>query len=210
MKKPDFKSPHWTSSTPPPSPVTDLARSLLREIGENPDREGLLRTPERFEKAFRELTEGYAKTGLEAVGEGIFESESSGPVCVRQIEFFSLCEHHLLPFWGRASIAYLPGQKILGLSKLARIVDVFARRLQVQERLTAQIGECIRDSIQARAVVVSVEAQHMCMMMRGVRKIGGTTATEFAWKSDGVSPEEMGRLFAQLRNQSQESLCAYS
>lgn len=178
--------------------LPELAKVLFQQIGEDPNREGLQRTPERFAKALMELTVGYQKTGREVIGEGVFESESNGPVSVQGIEFFSLCEHHILPFWGKASVAYLPGEKILGLSKIARVVDVFAKRLQVQERLTTEIGECLKDTIQPRAVLVTIEAQHMCMMMRGVGKIGGMTKTEFLWKSDEVSEVEMNRLIAQL------------
>ncbi len=178
--------------------LPDLARSLFNLIGEDPNREGLLRTPERFAKAMIELTKGYSQSEGDVIGEGIFKSESNGPVSVRDIEFFSLCEHHLLPFWGKASIAYLPADRILGLSKLARIVDMYGRRLQVQERLTAEIGGCIKQAINARAVIVSVEAQHMCMMMRGVGKVQSSTKTEFAWRSDDVDSSEFNRLLAQI------------
>lgn len=178
--------------------LSEMAEVMLRQIGEDPKREGLKKTPERFAKALLELTQGYGLSGREAIGDGIFESESRGPVCVREIEFFSLCEHHILPFWGKASIGYLPGEKILGLSKMARVVDVFSQRLQVQERLTAQIGECLKEEIRPRAVVVSVEAQHMCMMMRGVGKIESVTKTEFLWKADDVDLAEINRLLVQL------------
>lgn len=156
-----------------------MCSQALMEIGEDPTREGLVRTPHRFRKAFHELTRGYSMTAREAVGEGIFESESSGPVFVKEIEFFSLCEHHLLPFWGKVTIGYVPEDKILGLSKLARVVEVFARRLQVQERLTKEIAESISELVGARAVSVIVEASHMCMAMRGVSKPGSMTRTEF-------------------------------
>lgn len=178
--------------------LPEIAQTLFHQIGEDPNREGLKRTPERFAKAMLELTEGYSMTGIEAIGEGIFESESTGPVSVRDIEFFSLCEHHVLPFWGKVSVAYLPGEKILGLSKIGRVVDVFAKRLQVQERLTAQIGECIRDSIKARAVIVTIEAQHMCMMMRGVGKVESFTKSEFLWSEEGLSQIELDRMIVQL------------
>ena len=145
-----------------------LARGIFLEIGENPMREGLVRTPERFQKAFRDLTSGYGLTAEDAAGEGIFESESQGIVSVKDIEFYSLCEHHMLPFWGKASIGYIPRNKILGLSKIARVLDVFARRLQVQERLTKEVADGIFKLVDAKAVAVTIEAQHMCMMMRGV------------------------------------------
>jgi len=182
------------------SRLPEIAHALFNHIGEDPEREGLKRTPERFAKALLELTKGYHLTAPEVIGEGIFESESSGPVSVNDIEFFSLCEHHILPFWGKVSIAYLPGEKILGLSKLARVVDVFAKRLQVQERLTAEVGECLKEAIDPRAVLVSVEAQHMCMMMRGVGKVGSQTKTEFFWKKGDVDDLEISRLFAQISN----------
>jgi GTP cyclohydrolase I len=137
-------------------------------------------------------------TDLDAVGSGVFASESNGPICVQGVEFFSLCEHHLLPFWGSASVAYLPGNKILGLSKVARIVDMYARRLQVQERLTSEVVECIKRAVNPRAVVVAVEAQHMCMMMRGVNKVGSSTKTQVVWHADDVSSQELDRLIAQL------------
>lgn len=173
----------------------ELCRSLFQVVGEDPHREGLIKTPERFRKAMIELTRGYHLTARDAVGEGVFASESNGPVFVRNIEFYSLCEHHLLPFWGHASIGYVPGDKILGLSKLARVVEVFARRLQVQERLTREIGEAIQELIGARAVVVTVEASHMCMMMRGVRKQDSTTRTEFHLGLDNLPETEVSRLW---------------
>lgn len=186
------------SNTAPIFRLPEIAHTLFRHIGEDPSREGLKKTPERFAKALLELTRGYNLTGREVVGEGIFESESTGPVSVNEIEFYSLCEHHILPFWGKASVAYIPREKILGLSKVARVVDVFSKRLQVQERLTQQIAECIKEVIDPRAVIVSVEAQHMCMMMRGVGKISSFTKSEFLWKSEEVSEAEVNRLIAQI------------
>jgi GTP cyclohydrolase I len=168
----------------------DLCRKMLTEIGENPEREGLLKTPERFRKAFEELTCGYAVSVQDAVGDGIFQSESPGIILVKDIEFFSLCEHHLLPFVGKASIAYLPGKKILGLSKLARVVELFARRLQVQERLTKEVADSIEKLVDARAVKVVIEATHMCMSMRGIRKINAVTRTEYQNIKDSLTEEE--------------------
>jgi GTP cyclohydrolase I len=167
-----------------------LVRNLLQEIGEDPAREGLQRTPERFHKAFLELTSGYALTVEDVVGEGVFDSESTGPIVVKEIEFFSLCEHHLLPFMGTVSIGYVPNEKILGLSKLARIVDVFSKRLQVQERLTREIADAIFSSVDAKAVMVSVEASHMCMSMRGVKKISSRTRTVYQLGFDKLDTEE--------------------
>lgn len=181
--------------TTPVDHSEELCRSLFQEIGENPLREGLLKTPERFRKAIMELTRGYHLSARDAVGEGIFETESNGPIFVRRIEFYSLCEHHILPFWGHASIGYVPTDKILGLSKLARVVEVFARRLQVQERLTREIGEAIQELVNAKAVVVSVEASHMCMMMRGVRKQDSTTRTEFHTGLESLSEHDVARLW---------------
>ena len=178
--------------------IAQLALSLFSQIGEDPSREGLLRTPHRFEKAMQELTIGYRLSPEQVVGEGIFESESNGLVCVKDIEFYSLCEHHLLPFWGKASIAYYPNGKILGLSKLARILEVFARRLQVQERLTKEVGDSIRKITDARAVAVSIEAQHMCMMMRGVRKQESSTKTEYCAGIENLPPREQERIWKQL------------
>lgn len=172
-----------------------LCRAMFLEIGEDANREGLQRTPERFRKSMAELTSGYKMTPEEVVGEGIFTAEGSGPVFVRDIEFFSLCEHHVLPFWGKVSIGYLPNGKILGLSKLARIVDVYARRLQVQERLTAEVGQAIHKLVDARAVVVTVEASHMCMMMRGVRKQESTTRTEFQAGLENLTADERVRMW---------------
>jgi GTP cyclohydrolase I len=176
-----------------------LCRQLLKDIGEDPSREGLQRTPERFHKAFLELTSGYQKTVAEVIGEGVFEGESNGPIVMNDIEFFSLCEHHLLPFWGKANIAYLPGEKILGLSKLARVVEVFARRLQVQERLTREIADAIRDAVGARAVVVSINASHMCMAMRGVGKPDAMTYTSYKTGFEKLTSEEKDSLLRNLK-----------
>ena len=155
----------------------DLYRELLRRIGENPHRDGLLRTPERVEKSMEFLTCGYKQTVNEVLHDALFEVDYDEMVIVRDIEFFSLCEHHLLPFFGRAHIAYVPNGKVIGLSKIARLVDVFGRRLQVQERLTRQISDAIEEAIKPQGVGVILEAQHLCMMMRGVEKQQSTTVT---------------------------------
>ncbi len=178
--------------------TADLVQIILNNIGEDPTREGLIRTPERFEKALAELTSGYKENLIDVVGEGVFEAENAGLVSVREIEFFSLCEHHMLPFWGKVSIAYYPDRHILGLSKLARVVDVFAKRLQVQERLTREVAESIFNLIDARAVAVKVQAQHMCMMMRGVKKIDSNTATEFSVNLEKLKPDETQRIWKAL------------
>lgn len=152
-------------------------RGLLEDLGEDPGREGLLRTPQRVAKAMLELTSGQGRTAEEVVGEGLFEEDCSEMVLVKDIEFYSLCEHHMLPFYGRVHVAYIPNGKILGLSKLARITDVFARRLQVQERMTVQIAEAIQDLLQPKGVGVVADARHLCMMMRGVQKQNSSTMT---------------------------------
>src|SRR5690606_17763938 len=140
-------------------------------------REGLLKTPERVERSLRFLTSGYSLTVTDVVNGALFEAESSEMVVLKAIEFYSLCEHHMLPFFGTVAIGYIPGAKILGLSKFARVVDVFARRLQVQERLTAQIADALEEVLRPQGVAVVIEASHLCMMMRGVEKQGSTTLT---------------------------------
>lgn len=153
-------------------------QAILQHIGEDPQREGLVKTPARVAKALAEVTTGYHQDAREILRSAIFDAtDSQGLVLVRDIPFYSLCEHHILPFFGQVHIAYLPGSHITGLSKLARTVEVFARRLQVQERLTRQIAEAIMEALDAQGVVVVVEAQHMCMQMRGVEKPGTVTTT---------------------------------
>ncbi|MBR4674844.1 MAG: GTP cyclohydrolase I FolE [Victivallales bacterium] len=148
----------------------NLIRQMLLNIGENPDREGLRKTPERMAKALEFLTKGYAQNPDDVVGEAIFNEECNHMVIVRDIEVYSLCEHHLLPFFGRCHIGYIPKGKVYGVSKIARLVDCFARRLQIQERLTEQIAHFIKDKINAEGVGVVMECHHLCMMMRGVEK----------------------------------------
>jgi GTP cyclohydrolase IA len=157
--------------------ISELMREVLVELGENPDREGLVRTPLRTEKALTYLTSGYSADLNAIVNGALFDVEYDEMVIVKDIEFFSLCEHHLLPFYGKAHVAYLPGRKVIGLSKLPRIVDVFARRLQVQERMTQQIAETIQDVLKPKGVGVICEARHFCMMMRGVEKQHSGTVT---------------------------------
>jgi GTP cyclohydrolase I len=163
--------------TQPTTPTSELIRQLLENLGEDPTREGLLRTPERVDRSFQELTQGSRQTVEEVVGHGVFEEDCSEMVLVKDIEFYSLCEHHLLPFYGRVHVAYIPDKKIIGLSKLPRIVDVFARRLQVQERMTVQIAEAIQQVLTPKGVGVVADAYHLCMMMRGVQKQNSSTMT---------------------------------
>jgi GTP cyclohydrolase I len=152
-------------------------RGILEQLGEDPNREGLLRTPERAEKALRFLTSGYEVDIDSIVNGALFTHECDGMVVVKDIEFFSMCEHHLLPFFGKVHVGYLPDKKVIGLSKIPRIVDAFARRLQLQERLTQQVAETIRDVVQPHGVGVICEARHFCMMMRGVEKQHSGTLT---------------------------------
>ena len=152
------------------SSIAPNIRDILAALGEDPERQGLLRTPERSEKAFRYLTSGYGADVRQIVNGALFDVKYDEVVIVRDIEFFSLCEHHLLPFFGKMHVAYLPDQKVIGLSKIPRIVDVFARRLQIQERLTQQVAETIQDLVSPLGVAVICEARHFCMMMRGVEK----------------------------------------
>ena len=155
-------------------------RAILEIIGEDPEREGLKKTPERAARAMWYATRGYRQNVDEVIHEALFKVRDSQLVIVRNVEFYSLCEHHILPFFGHVSIGYLPGEKIVGLSKVARIVDMFARRLQVQERLTAELAEVMSDSLGARGVIVRVEARHLCMAMRGVQKQDSETVTTVA------------------------------
>ena len=158
-------------------PMEDLVRRQLELLGEDPEREGLVRTPERVARSMQWLTQGYAMDVETVVGDAVFEETHEGMVMVRDIELYSLCEHHMLPFFGKAHIAYIPNGRIIGLSKLPRIVEVYARRLQVQERLTEQVAQAIEDVLRPRGVGVVIEAVHLCMMMRGVEKQNSSTIT---------------------------------
>ena len=150
--------------------IAEHIREVLTLIGEDPEREGLVRTPERTEKALKYLTSGYSADIGKIVNGALFEVQYDEIVIVRDIEFFSMCEHHMLPFFGKMHVAYLPGEKVIGLSKIPRIVDVFARRLQIQERLTQQVADTLQELLSPRGVAVICEARHFCMMMRGVEK----------------------------------------
>lgn len=150
--------------------IAELVRKMIVQLGEDPDREGLRRTPERFEKALRFLTSGYEQNVEQLLNGATFSVAYDEMVIVKDIEFFSLCEHHLLPFFGKVHIAYLPNKKVIGLSKVARLVNMFARRMQIQERMTSQIAQALEDRIDPQGVGVIVEARHLCMQMRGVEK----------------------------------------
>ena len=157
--------------------IADLTKLLLKEIGEDPNREGLIKTPSRVSKAWSFFSRGYNQDVDEIINDAIFNENAKDMVVVRDVEFFSLCEYHLIPFFGKAHVAYIPNGKVVGLSKIPRIIDMFSRRLQVQERLTRQIAETMQDVLEPIGVAVIMEGQHMCMQMRGVEKQNSLTTT---------------------------------
>ncbi|HET9027873.1 MAG TPA: GTP cyclohydrolase I FolE [Trueperaceae bacterium] len=157
--------------------MSQLVSELIGRLGENVEREGLIKTPDRVSRSLSYLTSGYRTSVHEVVNDALFEAEGPEMIVVKGIEFYSMCEHHLLPFFGRAHIGYIPNTQVLGLSKFARVVDVFARRLQLQERLTSQVADALMEVLQPRGLAVVTEASHLCMMMRGVEKQGSTTRT---------------------------------
>ena len=157
--------------------LAPLYRQIISTLGENPDREGLTKTPERVAKSMQFLTYGYKIDPREVLRSAIFREDYNQMVIVKDIDFYSMCEHHMLPFFGKAHVAYIPKGKITGLSKIARVVEILARRLQIQERLTTQIKECIQEVLEPQGVMVVLEAQHMCMQMRGVEKMHSITTT---------------------------------
>jgi len=150
--------------------IHNAVRNSLIEIGEDPDRQGLVKTPDRVARMYDELTAGYSTDHVKLINGALFDVEYNEPVLVKDIEFYSLCEHHMLPFFGRAYVAYIPNGKVIGLSKIPRIVEMFARRLQVQERMTAEIAQFIQETLNPKGVAVLIEGSHMCAMMRGVKK----------------------------------------
>jgi len=178
----------------------DLAayyKNIIREIGEDPEREGLLNTPARAARAMQYLTRGYHQTLEEVHNNAIFDSDNDEMILVKNIEVYSMCEHHLLPFIGKCHVAYIPTGKVIGLSKIARIVDMFARRLQIQENLTKQIADCLMEIIQPSGVGVIIEAQHLCMMMRGVEKQNSMMTTSMmlgSFRKDDRTRSEFVRL----------------
>ena len=157
--------------------LTENYKSIINHLGEDPEREGLQKTPERIAKAMQFLTQGYDQDAEAVVRSAMFTEECSEMVIVKDIEIYSMCEHHMLPFFGRAHVAYIPNGKIVGLSKIARVVDIYARRLQVQERLTQQVLHCLDNTLKPQGVAVVIEASHLCMMMRGVQKQNSSTTT---------------------------------
>lgn len=175
-------------------------KAILEAVGEDPAREGLLRTPHRAAKAMEFLTQGYRQDLAELVNDAVFTTDNNEMVIVRDIELYSLCEHHLLPFLGRAHVAYLPDNKVIGLSKIPRIVDMFARRLQIQEKLTQQIGNCIQEVTGAKGVAVVVEAKHLCAMMRGVQKQNSSMTTSMMLGRFRDDPRTRQEFLTLIRN----------
>ena len=199
MKSASLHSFH-EAHTPPTEvriPFQQLVHEMLQQLGEDPKREGLRETPARVEASLKWLTRGYQMDVEDVIGDAIFTEKHENMICVRDIEIYSLCEHHLLPFFGRAHVAYLPNGKIVGLSKIPRVVEVFARRLQVQERLTDQVADALCRVLKPLGVGVVIEAYHLCMMMRGVEKQNSKTVTSAlrgAFRDDGKTRDEFLRL----------------
>jgi GTP cyclohydrolase IA len=189
-----YETPLAASST------QELLRELLLRLGEDPDRDGLRRTPERMQKALEYLTKGYQQDPTAVLQDALFEVSYDEMVIVKDIEMFSLCEHHLLPFFGKVHVAYIPNGKVLGLSKIPRLVDIFARRLQVQERLTVQVAETIQEAIQPQGVGVVVEARHLCVMMRGVEKQHSSAVTSHMLGSFRSSDKTREEFLSLIRN----------
>jgi GTP cyclohydrolase IA len=177
--------------------MAEAVKTILENVGEKPNREGLLKTPERVAKAFSYLTQGYEQDAAEVLRSAMFNESYSEMVVVKDIEVYSLCEHHMLPFFGKAHVAYIPNGKIVGLSKIPRVVDVFARRLQVQERLTIEVRDAIQETLQPLGVAVVLECQHLCMQMRGVSKQNSVT-TSSAFSGEFLHSEKTRKEFISL------------
>ena len=191
------------SGDKPGSAIPDLVRKMIAELGEDPNRDGLQRTPERVAQTFQELTRGYGMNVTEILNGALFEVCYDEMVIVKDIEMYSLCEHHLLPFFGKVHVAYLPRKKVIGLSKIARVVDMYARRFQIQERLTNQIAETIQDAIDPVGVGVIIEAKHLCMIMRGVEKQHSSAVTSAmlgAFRENQQTREEFLSLVSRTTN----------
>ncbi|MBM4345480.1 MAG: GTP cyclohydrolase I FolE [Deltaproteobacteria bacterium] len=183
--------------------MEDKIREILLQLGEDPDREGLVKTPRRVAQAWRDMTAGYAEDPLAIIRSALFDVQNEEIVLVRDIDFASMCEHHMLPFQGKAHVAYLPRGRVVGLSKLARVVDVFARRLQVQERMTTQVALALQEGLSPAGVAVVIEATHMCMVMRGVKKPNAVTVTSAmfgAFRDDPATRAELMKLIGAGRH----------
>lgn len=179
--------------------MEELIRQMLVELGEDPSREGLVKTPERVARAWGEITSGYEQDPGDMVRGALFEAEGKEMIVINDIDFFSVCEHHMLPFFGKAHVAYIPGDKIVGLSKIARVVEAYARRLQVQERMTAQIATCLMDNLQPLGVAVVLKAQHLCMMMRGIQKQNSHAVTSEMLGCFKNDPKTRGEFLTLIR-----------
>jgi GTP cyclohydrolase I len=180
----------------PSRDIQESVRNILLDIGEDPQRDGLLKTPERVARMYEEITAGYHTDPVKLINGALFDVDYSEMVLVKDIEFYSLCEHHILPFYGRAHIAYIPNGKVIGLSKIPRIVEMFARRLQVQERMTSQIANLIQETLNPRGVAVVVEGSHMCAMMRGVKKSQASMTTSAMLGSFREDPKQRAEFLA--------------
>jgi GTP cyclohydrolase I len=201
MTKPTELMLHDSKLELPGEHIADLVRKMIALAGEDPNREGLRKTPERFEKAFKFLTSGYHQNLDSVMNGATFSVAYDEMVVVKDIEFFSLCEHHLLPFFGKAHVAYLPNKRVLGLSKIARLVNMFARRLQIQERITIQIAQAIEEKISPEGVGVIIEARHLCMQMRGVEKQHGQAVTSAMLGSFRHNKQTRDEFLSLVRNQ---------
>ena len=201
MTKPTEIMLHDNKIELPQESIADQVRRMIALVGEDPNREGLRKTPERFEKAFKFLTSGYHQNVDSVLNGATFAVAYDEMVVVKDIEFFSLCEHHLLPFFGKAHVAYLPNKRVLGLSKIARLVNMFARRLQIQERMTSQIAQAIEEKISPEGVGVIIEARHLCMQMRGVEKQHGQAVTSAMLGSFRHNKQTRDEFLSLVRNQ---------